>query len=92
MALLVSVTIWSILGTRDSITTNDCWNKIIVSGAVLYLKMDHTALGKDVIHINTGSCWPGVSFDVLGHPYFFIAFMCSMFLWNKCKFTGRGTE
>lgn len=92
MALLVSVTKWSVLGTRDSITMTDCWNKIIVPGAALYLKMDHTALGKDIIHVNTGIWWPGVSFDVLGHPYVFIAFICSVFLWNKCKFTGRRTE
>lgn len=79
MGLLMSVTKQSVLGTRDGIT-NDCWNKIMISEAVLYLKMDHTVLRKDIIHINTGIWWPDVSCDVLGHPYFFFFFFNSFYI------------
>lgn len=70
MALLMSVAKQTVLGTRRAITRPDCWNKMSASRAVLYLKMDHSAVGKDIIHINTVSWW-GVSFDVLGHLCFF---------------------
>lgn len=75
MALLMSVAKQTVLGTGRAITRHDCWNKMSASRAVLCLKVDGSAVGKDIIHINTGSWW-GVRFDVLGHPCFFTQGFC----------------